>query len=165
MICFIFAGKVSSDGVNNYFNDNFILPLFWALTTSIVLYIGFGFLMGLDYLLKERAKEGKWRINVSKLIIIGVPSLVFGFMFYIIFLFHIPTSIFPRVLFSENPTYMILFKILLGYTIATSFYKERSMKPLRGRSDAQVPEIPLCVVVWHVPFGQVKTGSGFENFI
>lgn len=128
MICFIFAGKLSLDSINNYVQRFYIIPVLLLWTTNIVLYIGFGVLMGLGDLIKEKEKMGEWKINFSKLIIIGIPSLIFGFLLNIIILFQIPTADFMRPLISGKTSYMILFKILFGYIVITSFYKQENIK-------------------------------------
>jgi hypothetical protein len=49
---------------------------------------------------------------------------------YLIFVLQIPMALFVSLLISGKDTYMILFKILLGCTIATSFYKESDIKSI-----------------------------------
>ena len=76
--CFIFAGKFLFDRARDQFNEKFRIAVVWVFITPIILHIGFGVLLGLNHLLKEKAKVGKWRVNLSKLIIIGIPALIFG---------------------------------------------------------------------------------------
>ncbi|PHV71621.1 hypothetical protein CS063_03390 [Sporanaerobium hydrogeniformans] len=127
MCCFIFLGKLSSDSIEHYMQDTLRIPIIWSLATSTLLYIGFGLLLGSDYLLKEKVKEGRWRVNLSKLIIMGIPSLILGYATYLYFLFHISLGRFSSFLVTKPSTYMSLFRILFGYIVATSFYKERSV--------------------------------------
>ncbi len=126
MCCFIFSGKASLDGAQDYMKYTLRMPFIWLITNSIVLYIGFGFLLGLNHLLKEKIREGKWRVNLSKIIIMGIPSLILSYAIYIVYLLHIPPSRIRDFLLTGTSTYMILFKVLLGYVVATSFYKESS---------------------------------------
>ncbi len=79
----------------------------------------FGIIIGLPLFYKEFKIYGRWRINILKLAIIGIPSfLLSNIVFYSIIalltVFHLPANL------------MIHFRILLGYTVITSFYKESS---------------------------------------
>ena len=119
------------DQAQDQLNGTLRIPVIWMCITPIILSIGFGFFLGLNHLIEERIKEGKWQVNLSKLIIIGIPSLIFGHAFYLIFLFHISLGRFGSFLVTKPSTYMILFRVLLGYVVATSFYKESSV----GKAD------------------------------
>ena len=124
MWCFIFAGKLCFDILNENVRRTFMhLSLYLLLGIDILFYIGFGFVMGLGNFIKEKGKTGKWRINFGKLTIIGIPSLVFAFFVHIVMMFNIPIGGF---IVKGEHIYMSLFKILLGYTLITSFYKEDS---------------------------------------
>ncbi len=130
MICFTFVGNISLGAIPKYISRTYSIPIFWILATDILVYIGFGVLIGLDSFMTERTKEGKWRINISKLVIIGIPSLIFAFFSYLVFGLSIPMGRFASLLINGKGTYMNLFRVLLGYTIATSFYKESAMKSI-----------------------------------
>lgn len=123
VICFTFVGKLVLDTLEHYYM-RLAVSVLGSFVVEMVLYIGFGLLMGLGRFIEEKAKEGKWKINSSKLIIIGIPSLILGGAVYLIFLFRIPTGGFLGPLMSGWMSYMILFKILFGYTVVTSLYKE-----------------------------------------
>ncbi|WP_069997334.1 hypothetical protein [Cellulosilyticum sp. I15G10I2] len=123
--CFIFVGSITLDNFNSYVQKliarTMQVPGFWILYIDVALYVGFGILIGLDYLIREKRKTGKWKINISKFIIIGFPCLVFASV--------VPISIGLQITIGSFMVrglniYMPLFKILLGYTIVTSFYKE-----------------------------------------
>ncbi len=56
-----------------------------SLNFIMAIYYGsIGGLFGLEFLYKEIKKEGKWKINYPKLIILGVPSLLISFNLMII---------------------------------------------------------------------------------
>ena len=92
-----------------------------------IFYAAIGFLIGLEYFLKEKRKEGRWKINVPKLILMGLPSLYFS-LYAFIFYFSVPSVvnilIQPIVFFLNNITFMAIFQLLFGYVIITSLYKE-----------------------------------------
>lgn len=82
-----------------------------------------GFLVGLDALLREGKRKGKWKVNAEKLIFMGFPSLYFTFKDFI------PLRMFSRVLSPSflpyiNPETITIFAIILGYSCSTSFYKK-----------------------------------------
>lgn len=43
---------------------------------NLVTYGGVGAILGIDNLIKENSKEGKWRFDFKKLIIVGLPAFV-----------------------------------------------------------------------------------------
>ncbi len=52
---------------------------------SIVFYISIGLLLGLEHVVQETNKMGSWRINIAKLVLLGIPSLYFSFDVFIYF--------------------------------------------------------------------------------
>lgn len=85
-----------------------------------------GSIIGLDCFISERKKQGKWKINLPKIIFISLPSLYFSFALLLVFNGSIPEIlVYPiRALISQDFTYMFIFQVILGYSIITSFYKE-----------------------------------------
>jgi hypothetical protein len=76
---------------------------------------------------REKRKEGRWKINVPKLILMGLPSLYFS-LYVFIFYSHVPfvrnTLIQPIEFFLRvNMTFMDIFQLLFGYIVITSLYK------------------------------------------
>ena len=99
------------------------LPL---MIWSTIIFIVLGLLLGLESFLLEMGKEGEWKINLPKVVFLGLPSLYFSmatFIYYYSPDFIKPLS-FPSLFFIVNKTNFIsIFKIILGYTIITSFVK------------------------------------------
>lgn len=86
-----------------------------------------GFLIGLEYFLKEKRKEGRWRINLPKLLLMGLPSLYFSLY---AFIFYAPVPFIRNIVtrsieffISGNMTLTPIFQLLFGYVVITSLYK------------------------------------------
>lgn len=84
-----------------------------------VINIGIGFILGLEHLLIERKKTGVWKINLPKIILIGIPSLYLSFSAFIT----------GKLLIGGGTTFMVLFQLILGFTIITAFCKQRTLNP------------------------------------
>ena len=86
-----------------------------------VISIFVGLILGLEHLAKEFHKDGRWIVNMTRLIIMGVPSGIFAF--YLVLVFTLPIAFPP---FLTNTTLFHMFSgIIFGYTIMTSFYKKK----------------------------------------
>jgi hypothetical protein len=95
---------------------------------SIVFYIIIGLLLGLEHVIQEIKKIGSWRINIAKLVLLGIPSLYFSFGVFIYFAIG---KFLPNVftypiakLISSKIEFLSVFQIILGYSIISSFYKK-----------------------------------------
>ena len=88
---------------------------YWLITLiKIIFYGGIGAVLGLDSFLVELKREGKWKLDILRLIILGIPSLIFSIP-YIMILIPISNS------FSSVFT---ISSIVFGYTMISSIYKE-----------------------------------------
>ncbi len=96
------------------------------ITVSFLLGIGIGMILGLEHLIQERKKEGKWSINYPKLILIGLPSLYFA-SYYILSLNHI-TFLYSFLYdyIYQVLEYTRLFQLIFGYILIASFYKKKA---------------------------------------
>jgi len=89
-----------------------------------------GVLLGCEHLYIEFKKEGLWKINLPKIIILGLPSLYFA-LTYILLNTCIPiiskliihSATYLLNVFSEK--YISFFQLILGYVLITSFYKAK----------------------------------------
>jgi len=87
-----------------------------AYISAIIFFI-LGVILGIPNLISEIKKEGKWKVNLPRLILIGIPSLFLSLQ--IIF-----TIILQRLIFFYvSPS---IFQIIFGYILITSFYKEKN---------------------------------------
>lgn len=83
-----------------------------------------GFTIGLEYFLNEKKKEGRWSINLPKLLLMGLPSLYFS-LYAFIFYAQVPFISRPIEFFiSGNMTLTPIFQLLFGYVVITSLYKK-----------------------------------------
>ncbi|OAA90026.1 hypothetical protein [Clostridium ljungdahlii] len=94
---------------------------------TFILYAVIGFLIGLEYFLNEKDKNGTWKVNLPKLILIGLPSLYFSSY---VFIFYCPVSFIRNVLIQPiefflrvNTNLISIFQLLFGYVVITSLYK------------------------------------------
>jgi len=94
----------------------------------LVIFGAIGAALGFENLLIEAKKEGTWKINFYKIVILGVPSLYFS-LTYCIYYCNIDfirniLSYPAAYLFAKNTNIFIgMFQVILGYSIITSFYK------------------------------------------
>ncbi|SEW30417.1 hypothetical protein [[Clostridium] fimetarium] len=102
---------------------------------GMVMCIAIGFLLGGENLFIEIKKQGKWKINLPKVILLGLPALYISLaaLGYIPIhwlatiynspigvIFHPWTVICMNICYAE---YITLIEVILGYVIITSFYK------------------------------------------
>ncbi len=100
----------------------------YVFLTIILFNIIIGATMGLEHFLKELKKAGKLRINIPKLILMGIPSLYLTPLLFIFYGGNTLTQLLygwiGKYLAYNSNSLVFLFQYLLGYTIITSFYKE-----------------------------------------
>lgn len=80
----------------------------------------------MEHFLKERKMKGRWKVNIAKLVLMGLPSLCFAFYTFIFVRLININGILKRpllFLLSGNLNLMIIFQVIFGYVIITSFYK------------------------------------------
>lgn len=109
-----------------------------ALTTVAV-----GVVLGSEYFLTQMKESGKWKVNIPKLVVLGIPSLYLS-AFYIIALSEnaapiLVTPIFR--LFHLTTSFIPLFQIVFGYVLITSFYKVGEQLNSKNFEDSDEEEI------------------------
>jgi hypothetical protein len=100
--------------------------LYYAII-SLLLGACIGLFLGLEHFIKEIGNIGIWKINLPKLILIGIPALYFS----VTNLLTISSSQFiheiiayPLLYLSGfGSGYVSIFQMILGYVIITSFFK------------------------------------------
>lgn len=108
-----------------------------GLISSMIIFIFIGMLLGFEKLLQEVKKEGSWRIDLPKAILLGIPSMYFAFGLFIYVcpiefirrVFGYPIEFFIRGDFNFLPVFQIFF----GYFAVTSFIK--CPKPLHDSDE------------------------------
>lgn len=104
---------------------------FTYLAISMIIKIGIGLILGLEYIINERKKEGFWKINVPKIILMVVPALYFSISYFAMYQF-IENPIYeiltyPMFIFVQNDSsFIFVSQLILGYLFITSFYKQSS---------------------------------------
>jgi len=121
-----------------FIEDNFKRGLIsdWRyLIACMVICIAIGLLLGGEYLFREIKKEGKWKLNLPKIIILGLPALYFSLADMIHIPIHLLEAVYnspfgvifdPWMAIGLNRSYaeyITLIQVILGYVIITSFYK------------------------------------------
>ncbi len=116
---FVFLGlSVISRSFDN--NSRYSSNVIFVVQFFIFCFLGIVF--GFEKFISEIKKEGRWHINLPRLLIIGIPSLSIGIyvILYNTFLFIPP---FLNLVFVNFILFINLMQMILGYTIITSFYK------------------------------------------
>lgn len=111
---------------NEHFKREFRID-FYLVAISMLITIGIGLVLGLEHFINERSKEGTWKINYTKIIILGLPSLYFSLTYFLAYsnneyLQNIIAFTFLKLMI-HGSGYVSLFQLILGYVIITSFYK------------------------------------------
>ena len=120
-----------------FYNETFQMN-FYLLIIIVLINMTLGLLLGLEHLLKEIKAEGTWKINLPKLILLGLPSLYCSIANFSIyspskFLFYFFAKPLWNLL-SYDVNILSLFQLIFGYIIVTSFYKDIK----EGRVDSQI---------------------------
>jgi uncharacterized membrane protein YhaH (DUF805 family) len=103
---------------------NMLPYMIWSSIAFVIL----GVLLGLEKFMLERKKEGKWKVNLPKVLFLGIPSLYFSISMFIALcpidfirqILSYPIS----VLLKSDMNFVKAFQVVLGFTISTSFIKE-----------------------------------------
>jgi|GEM_PF-764928 hypothetical protein len=141
------------------FQNNSASKVNYFLYSLVVLYpIVFGVIFGLEAFINERARIGKWKLNLPKLILIIIPSLYVSALYFIALIPNQKVSdifIAPMLkLFGTSGYFITIFQILLGYSLMTLFFKSTVAKVEENKTfdevyekendtcDEVIPEIP-----------------------
>lgn len=88
-----------------------------------------GCIVGMLALMEERNKEGIWRVNAGKLLLLVLPAFFFAYYPYLVYFsgpfqfLEIPVPYFNRLLINIQVSDFV-FQFVMGYFLVTSFYKE-----------------------------------------
>lgn len=108
-------------------------PLPGFIGTSLI-FVFIGILIGLEHFVIQYRRQGKWSVNITRLIILGIPSAIFAFYIALAstIVIPIPSFIYNGYLFSAVSA------LILGYTIVTSFYKSQSIFTTESENSTQL---------------------------
>lgn len=125
-IVLIFSLLYLKNFIDVKFKYNYLRYLYTAylLIANYVINLFIGLILGLDNFIAEIKKEGSWKINLPKLLIVAIPSLYFSASVVIYYMtdnfFSVPAGLLIK---SGNTKFMDIFQLILGYSIITSLYK------------------------------------------
>lgn len=110
--------------VNAYITHliNFNIGSTYTITPIMIIYgetkyMVLGLILGLENIIREKKKEGNWKIDAKKLIIIGLPLLIITVL---------PYKLTMLIIQKDNTTIRIMSAVILGYITISSFYKSKS---------------------------------------
>ena len=99
------------------------------IVIRILIGYSIGAILGFDHFIGEIRKEGKWRFSLSKVIILGLPSLYIS-LTYVFFYSNVNVHFLQNIiaypllsLLRYSPDSVSFFQLIFGYTIITSFNK------------------------------------------
>jgi hypothetical protein len=101
---------------------------FYLISIKMLINIGIGIMLGLEHLIKEIRKDGTWKINLPKIVLVGLPSLYFSFSYFLVYSNNLQFKqniiTYPLTkLMIYGTGFVSLFQLILGYVVITSFYK------------------------------------------
>lgn len=82
----------------------------------IIFFGGIGIILGFDNFIYQLQLKGNWRIDIAKLVILGIPSFIVSI---------------PYVIYMISPSmlsYSYIPSIVLGYTVISCIYKDIKIK-------------------------------------
>lgn len=105
------------------------------IAPPLVLNILIGLLLGLEHYWKELKHKGRWRVNVPRVILMGVPFLLIGLFNFLIL---INSFSWLSRLGKYGADFISVSQILTGYIIITSFYKDHEVSTVNGDKKTEV---------------------------
>lgn len=101
---------------------------FYQLVIISLINIGIGLVLGLEHLISELSKGGPLKINIPKVVFMGIPSLYFSLTYLlcsskIYFVQRILAYPAYHLLIKYGDDFVPIFQLIFGYILITSFYK------------------------------------------
>ena len=99
-------------------NGSYIL----LITIPFIFNLVIGMFIGIDHFIKEIKRVGTWKINLPKIVLIGLPSLFFSLAYHFAWINNfVQNKLFRYATLGTN--FVPVFQIVLGYVFITSLYK------------------------------------------
>jgi len=93
------------------------------ITVPFIFNLVIGLLLGIEHFIVEIRKAGTWKINLPKLLLVGLPSLFFSLTYHVA-LINNPFVQSKLLRYATLGTYFIpVFQIVLGYVFITCLFK------------------------------------------
>lgn len=117
-----------TSNIFTFFNKQDLSINYCNMVISMILGVCIGLFLGLEHFINEIRKEGRWKVNLPKLILMGLPSLYFSLTHIFIYsgIKLLENVIVAQMLYLLRyflVDYIILFQPIFGYIIITSVYK------------------------------------------
>jgi hypothetical protein len=95
----------------------------------MIIKMGIGFVLGLDYIINENKKEGPWKVNLPKIILMVIPAFYLSISYLAMYRFDGSTIYkiltYPMFIFMQNDSsFIFVSQLIVGYLLITSFYKQ-----------------------------------------
>lgn len=89
-----------------------------------------GAIIGLETLVNEWSRKGKWKLNLPKLILISIPSCYVSMLYFISMANNQKLNdilIAPLLkFFGGSSAFVLIFQIVFGYSLMTLFFKKET---------------------------------------
>lgn len=123
ILCLIFLDGYIARQQAMYQKETFNSSVAYSVI-SMVIKMSIGLILGLEYIINENKKEGNWKINLPKLILLVIPFLYFSIAYF--FYDSNQALTYPMFLFMKNSFgFVYISQLILGFFIITSFYKNK----------------------------------------
>lgn len=128
ILVIVFRGQHVFQVIEKNREKSFNPQYYYTSTMTIIFYGTLGLILGLEHFICEIKKEGKWKFNLPKIVLMGLPSLYFSLFYFILisnlhFLRDMLT--YPIIVLLGNYSgFISVFPLILGYTLITSLYKQ-----------------------------------------
>lgn len=100
--------------------------LYIVFILQFLVYCFAGMIFGIENFIAERNRIGCWKINWSKILIMGAPSFIIGIFNVMFYIFYYIPPIISRNLITYN-LFVNFMQMLFGYIIISSFYKSEEI--------------------------------------
>ena len=99
-------------------NGSYIL----LITIPFIFNLVIGMFIGIDHFIKEIKKAGTWKINLPKIVLVGLPSLFFSLTYHFEWINNfVQNKLLRSATLGTN--FIPVFQIVLGYVFITCLYK------------------------------------------
>ena len=98
---------------------------------QFIVYSFAGMIFGFEKIMSEMKKSGHWKINLPRIIFIGLPSFLMG----MIFVLYVSSLIRLQILtlsFVDSRLFISFMQMFFGYILVTSFYKSEEVSSTNG---------------------------------
>lgn len=95
------------------------INLLYPILINFIFFGGIGIILGIEKFRLESLREGKWRIDIIKLCILGIPAFIFAIPYMLPII--VRNGKILSLIFNDN--FIKIGNLILGYVLIGSFYK------------------------------------------